>query len=72
MSKKIVVLGGAGFLGSYICSDLSKRGYQVIVGDINNSNHTQQFEFVSIDIMDVQSLENIITKDVFAVYNLAG
>ncbi len=72
MSKKIVVLGGAGFLGSYICSDLSKRGYQVIVGDINNSNHTQQFEFVSINIMDVQSLENIITKDVFAVYNLAG
>jgi UDP-glucose 4-epimerase len=72
MSKKIVVLGGAGFLGSYICADLSKRGYQVIVGDINNSNHTQQFEFVSIDIMDVQSLENIITKDVFAVFNLAG
>lgn len=72
MSKKIVVLGGAGFLGSYICEDLAKRGYHVIIGDISNSTYTEKFEFTAIDIMDINSLERIITRDVFAVYNLAG
>jgi UDP-glucose 4-epimerase len=70
--KKIVVLGGAGFLGSYICADLAKRGYQVLVGDIANTPHTQNFEFVQVDIMNPESLDQLITPDVFAVYNLAG
>jgi UDP-glucose 4-epimerase len=70
--KKIVVLGGAGFLGSYICADLAKRGYQVVVGDIANTPYTQNFEFVAVDIMNPTTLEKIITPDVFAVYNLAG
>ncbi len=72
MSKKIVVLGGAGFLGSYICEDLAKRGYHVIIGDIANSAYTEKFEFAAIDIMDINSLERIINQDIFAVYNLAG
>ena len=70
--KKVVVLGGAGFLGTYICADLEKRGYHVIIGDIKNSPYTQDFEFTTIDIMDVSSLEKMITPDVMAVYNLAG
>lgn len=70
--KKIIVLGGAGFLGSYICENLAKRGYHVIIGDIANSTHTEKFEFAKVDIMDIASLEKLITKDVFAVYNLAG
>lgn len=70
--KKIIVLGGAGFLGSYICENLTKRGYHVIIGDVANSSHTEKFEFVKVDIMDIASLEKLITKDVFAVYNLAG
>lgn len=72
MSKKVVVLGGAGFLGGYICENLAKRGYQVVIGDVENSPYTQSFEFSKIDIMDVVSLDKIITKDVYAVYNLAG
>ncbi len=33
MSKSCLVSGGAGFIGSHLCEDLIKKGYQVIVID---------------------------------------
>jgi UDP-glucose 4-epimerase len=31
--KKILVTGGAGYIGSHTCVELLKRGYQVVVVD---------------------------------------
>lgn len=72
MKKRIVVLGGAGFLGSYISEELRKRNYEVVIGDVKNSIYTQNIEFEEIDIMSVPSLEKLITPSTYAVYNLAG
>ncbi len=35
---KRVVVGGSGFLGSYVADELTSRGYRVVVADIANLN----------------------------------
>ena len=37
MDKKILVLGGAGFLGSHVVDALIKNNYNVIIYDIKKS-----------------------------------
>ena len=39
MGKKVVVFGGAGFIGSYVVEELLKRNYEVIAADIKYSKY---------------------------------
>jgi len=59
MTKKILITGGAGFLGSHLCDKFINEGYHVIAmdnlitGDINNIQHLfklKEFEFYHHDI----------------------
>ena len=59
MSKKILITGAAGFLGSHLCDRFIKEGYQVIgmdnliTGDMKNINHLlkrDEFEFFHYDV----------------------
>jgi dTDP-glucose 4,6-dehydratase len=59
MSKRILITGAAGFLGSHLCDRFIAEGYQVvgmdnlITGDIKNIEHLfplQQFEFYNHDV----------------------
>lgn len=59
MSKRILITGAAGFLGSHLCDRFISEGYQVvgmdnlITGDIKNIEHLfplQQFEFYNHDV----------------------
>lgn len=59
---KILVAGGAGFLGSYVCESLLSMNHEVIAldnlytGSKNNINHLlklPQFEFIEHDIISL-------------------
>ena len=78
--KKILVTGGAGFIGSNLIESLLKKGYQVVcldnlsTGSLNNIQEfleNQNFEFVEGDILN-SDLVLSLTKDVFAVCHQAA
>ena len=59
MAKRILVTGGAGFLGSHLCDRFIKEGYEVvamdnlITGDLKNIEHLfklKEFEFYHYDV----------------------
>jgi dTDP-glucose 4,6-dehydratase len=59
MAKRILITGGAGFLGSHLCDRFIKEGYDVIAmdnlitGDLKNIEHLfklKQFEFYHHDV----------------------
>ena len=51
--KKVIVFGGAGFLGGYVVEELNKRGHQVTVFDRNAPVGIKNgFEVIEGDIMD--------------------
>jgi len=72
MSKKVVVFGGSGFLGSYVCDELTRRGYHVVIADLNPSIYSQvNQKFIKADILSIASIkEAIIDADI--VYNFAA
>jgi dTDP-glucose 4,6-dehydratase len=59
MSKRVLITGGAGFLGSHLCDRFIKEGYHVIAmdnlitGDLKNIEHlfkVKEFEFYHHDV----------------------
>src|SRR6187455_3224610 len=59
MAKRILITGGAGFLGSHLCDRFIKEGFQVIgmdnliTGDLKNIEHLfklKEFEFYHHDV----------------------
>src|SRR5210317_1130366 len=57
--KRVLITGGAGFLGSHLCDRFIKEGYHVIAmdnlitGDLRNIEHLfplKQFEFYHHDV----------------------
>ena len=69
---KIVVFGGAGFLGSHVCDHLSESGHKVTIFDIRPSPWLRPDQKMVVgDILD----ENVVNKTVAradAIYNFAG
>ncbi|MGZ8538160.1 MAG: UDP-glucuronic acid decarboxylase family protein, partial [Flavisolibacter sp.] len=59
MTKRVLITGGAGFLGSHLCDRFIREGYNVIAmdnlitGDLRNIEHLfklKQFEFYHYDV----------------------
>ena len=72
MSKKVVVFGGSGFLGSYVADELTRRGYSVTIADIIKSKYIKSTQnFIKVDIMNMDNIISII-KDVDIVYNFVA
>ena len=77
--KRVLVVGGAGYLGSVLCKKLLDKGYSVRVLDnltygndgIKNIYGHPNFEFVFGDMRNIQTVVNA-TKDVDAVIHLAA
>jgi len=77
---RVLVTGGAGFIGSHVCDVLLARGYEVLCidnlskGSIDNIKHNLQndrFEFKKIDILDREKLFSA-AKGVHAIIHLAA
>jgi GDP-L-fucose synthase len=71
--KRVVVLGGAGFVGSHLVEKLIERGANVLVVDDNSRGHTDhsRAEHYFRDILDAPDLP-IIFHDADIVFNLAA
>ncbi len=83
-AKKILVTGGAGYIGSHACVELLQANYDVVVID-NLSNSKPEslarvekitgkaLNFVEADIRDKQVLSDIFSaNDIYAVMHFAG
>lgn len=78
--EKVLVTGGAGFIGSNLVEELLKKNYQVVCLDnlstgseknIKEFYGNENFEFVKGDILDFDLLSKL-TKGVFAVSHQAA
>ena len=83
-SKKILITGGAGYIGSHTLVELSENGYKFIVYD-NLSNSSKEaikrveqiiqkpIDFIKGDIRDKEKLETVFSKyDIVSVIHFAG
>ena len=70
--KNVVIFGGSGFLGSYVADELTRRGFNVIIADINKSKFIQGTQkFKEVNILDIENIKDII-KDANIVYNFVA
>ena len=81
---KILVTGGAGYIGSHTCVELLNEGYEVVIVDnLYNSNQKavdrieqitqKKVTFYQNDILDREALDQIFTEEnVDAVIHFAG
>lgn len=84
--KKVLITGGAGFIGSNLALKLIKKGYEVVVLDnLNEQIHGEnpdnsytynlikdKVEFIKGNVNDRASWEKALTKDVELVVHLAA
>lgn len=74
--KKVIVIGGAGYIGSHTCKALQERGYYVVVIDnLSTSKKFHQYadENMQIDILDPKILEiNEKHSDAIGVIHFAA
>ncbi len=70
---KILVTGGAGFIGSHVVDGYIKKGYEVVVVDNLSSgkweNINKKAKFYLIDIRNVSELNKIFEREKFDIVN---
>ncbi|WP_086234130.1 NAD-dependent epimerase/dehydratase family protein [Campylobacter devanensis] len=71
MNNNVVVFGGCGFIGSRVVDFLQNNNYNVISADIKYSDNISKNIFKKCDIMDPDSVAEIVTNANF-VFNFAG
>jgi UDP-glucose 4-epimerase len=78
--KKILITGGAGFIGSHLAEKLLSRGEEVLIlddlstGSLKNINHLKKnknFHFIKGSILDRRKVDSL-TKKSNQVYHLAA
>lgn len=81
---KILITGGAGYIGSHTCVELLKLGYEVVVLDnlCNSSEKSlevvkrltgKDFEFYNVDLLDYEATDKIFCEHKFdSVIHFAG
>ncbi|PWR71765.1 NAD-dependent epimerase/dehydratase family protein [Methanospirillum stamsii] len=69
-TKKILVTGGSGFIGTNLVNELTSRGHEVIAADILNNDRDN---YVRADVKNYRQIERVFEKEKFDyVYHLAA
>ena len=78
--KKVIITGGAGFIGSHLAEELTGQGYQTIILDdlstgkienIKNLLKNDNVEFIRGSVTDLSLLKELF-KDAYNVFHLAA
>ena len=81
---KILVTGGAGYIGSHTCVNLLENNYEVVIVDnLYNSNENvvdritqitgKKPAFYNVDLLDKEALDSVFEKEkIDAVIHFAG
>jgi len=79
---KVLITGGAGFLGGYIAHELQARGYKVVITDIDDSNADEIIDdmgpeepiwFSKVDVTDPEGMRKLLAElEIEEVIHLAG
>jgi UDP-glucose 4-epimerase len=76
MDKRILVTGGAGFIGSHIARRLLSEGHRVLIIDNLSSGYEKNIpaaaDFLNMDISDYKALMNLPAEGIKAVVHLAA
>lgn len=73
--QKVIVTGGAGFIGSYIVHALVERGYDVhIIDNLSASKKENAHPQATLHIVDIREIETLIPlfKDALCVFHEAA
>jgi nucleoside-diphosphate-sugar epimerase len=71
---KVLVTGGAGFIGSNIAREAAKRGFEVTaldnlyVGSLNNLKNVSKLKFIKGDIRNAETVDKV-TRDVDYIFH---
>ncbi|MBP7653582.1 UDP-glucose 4-epimerase GalE [Candidatus Dependentiae bacterium] len=74
---KILVIGGAGYIGSHVCADLIRTGHKITVFDNMSkgdpSNIFSEEKFIKGDILNLSDLDNAMSSEHYdAIYHFAA
>ncbi|MCP4692977.1 MAG: UDP-glucose 4-epimerase GalE [Desulfobacterales bacterium] len=73
---KILVVGGAGYIGGHVVRELVDRGDEVVVFDNLSSGRRQNIfndtEFIEGDILNQEQIESAVRKEIEGVVHLAA
>lgn len=72
MIKRVLVTGGAGFLGSHIADELSSRGYEVTVTDLEEPRWVQDNQKVVTGNINDEAFIDRVMKGQDAIFHLAA
>ncbi len=69
-TKKILVTGGSGFIGTNLVNELTSRGHEVIAADVLN---TDRENYIRADVKNYRQIERVFENNTFDyVYHLAA
>lgn len=75
-SKKILVFGAAGFIGSYLVSDLVDQGFDVVASDVSNVGYEfykeRNISYINVDITKKDDFKKLALERYDAVIHLAA
>lgn len=74
--KEVLVTGGAGFIGAYVCRDLARNGYLPITADNLSTGYRHNVKWgplYELDLRDDGALRRVLReRDIYGVLHLAA